>query len=1233
MRTLSANAITELASKERVVEASLTIRDERLRFADQRGTQVDYLSGDTVLAYDDCVYSTNILRIAVVKDGSDYEIWYNYIDDFESVWDNWTDTTFRVAENSRPAVYGGRLVFLQPDGYLKYSDWNGTVWSAASTIEDTAETPCADIAMVSTDIFYMHYTPGSTSNHGFIIRKSVSGAFSDMPWSGRTTGANFYGAFDAVAHGTDTEYVYFSDHDGSRAWGMRVDVAGIYGRPFPVVPLDIVDDTSKFIMGHASVINSEVFVTGILKRPGGHSMHIYMKGPERFSIGRDMFIAQANDDTQMYTYGDETTIEYDPIPGQIHHVNTDEVWYLGPLLAWMAPATQYVGYDNTALETTVTEFWQLNLGDAGNRSKKLSFSLDPNTSHAAIREGSVVEVTATINSEDIDMGTFVIDAVHSDEFDAGSAVSVIARSRAAKTLDNWTSDADFDFWGQTAVASRPYDLTEVIRAEGIWEQETVAEGNVIALPYLNTQGILYSSAHSGMGTVAQGMFYYPDDAEFEPSYGVICNYSHQKWEATGLELHENTSRMGHWGIGVIFELDAHSSAPGVRVTHFYEDSVEDITTFSLSIPADTWHWLRARYEFGHLLIDYRLDDTPEWTNIGELIICYDSEDSTYHGLTVETATLTTDEETERGRAALYIKNITGHSPSYGLSSSGLILGVDDNDFASATDYLLIDREIVQVDSKSANTTPSSNLDVVEGFTFPTADHWDSDPTGFTGYEIYIDGNGTAGRTAFDDHALVVVSGPGEGRTFTISEYDKIAPTQWTDTGGPYTAPDKWTDHVDDLSYGSWTASGMQRIFVTENPSGAISEGSVVRIVPAFTIARGELSTDATTHIAGINASLYKDLTVYCRDFNYFTTEPEYSIADMAAEITGKAGAGSVSASNRLSNQAKATSGWDVQNEVALTEQEARSFVAHFELNDPDTAGGFGVAFALLKDDVGTYSDGRVMMIYQDKIEYMEYNTTPQLIERYNLDFTYADGPSTISVHDEFISVYIHDKHIHTFVDRDSAIVQADEVVPLPQWYAGVVLHNTCDVDPLWTEVSQRCDNYVLNMGARGGSLLSRLIGEKRIYFTDDMAGELRMFTDHVTINSGSAVDFLMDQTTRASEESLFTRVRIEGMEVSEQFDTDAIIEHGNLFALANTSELIEYDDHYREALNLLEDATYQASPIAITGLADPRVEANDIFIVNDGSDKTVIVDSVQFAMNVTPENVHFVMNIEGRDGS
>ena len=1232
MRT-AAQDLIDAQTNDREVAARITVRDPRLRFDDMRTTQVDYISGDTVLAYDDDTYSTGVLRIAVVDDAGTKRLWANTITDFEAVWPDWFDTGIVLRPSSRPGIFNGRVCYLSSSSQLCYRDFNGTTFPSASEVilETLPAGSTADISMTSANIFYMHYHNVDGDRYGYIIRKDITTPANDRSWDGVTIDAPEYGAFDAVVF-DGAEYVYYSSR-GYRAMGMRVANDGEWwGKPFAVVPLDIVDDTSIFRLGHASVINGILFVTGVLKRPSAPGMHVYMRGPEKFTAGRDLYIARSNIEVFTWDYDDATTIDVSPLAGQLHLVDND-VWYLAPLIAYKSAGTILTGYDNPARKYSTTSINAVRLESQTGASNRLVFDIPASATHAALREGSEVDIEFSIGGNWISMGVFGIDRIGDDTSNTGKGRSVTCRSKAIKALSQWQPDADFDYWGQTKQAENPHELSKVIRSDGIWEQRE-QDGNVIFLKQLNTVGILYGSGTPGDGTVGRAIYYYPSDDEFDPLYGIVVTYSYAQYQVEGsspdgADIYE----MGHNGIAVLYGKDQHSGGPGISINNLYEGVLSKLASFSLTIPADTWHWLQASYEDGRVLVWYRLDTEPNWTLVGDAIAITGLEASTYHGLPVYAADVVTPDEETRARAAMFIQNRSPHSTAYGLHSRSVTVGVDDATFAGIGETIVIDQEQMTV-SETNDAPVDAPVDLVwaEGYTFPNADHWSGDPDGFDGYEIYFEGTTAFARSYFDDLALVITAGPGTGRSFKITDYDHEAPDQWVPTV-VYTDPDKWTDYVGNPSHGNWQPSNMQRVFISESAHDAFGEGAGAAIVSSLVVARGANSTVATSHSSGAFASIYRDMSVVSSDFHYLTTDPDQHFSDVALDIARKAGVLSVSASNRVSGTLeRLVTGWDLS--ITATEQDLRNFIIDFELVDNGTAGGFGVAFGLTKD--GTYSGGQIVMVYADRVDYLAYDpTTPVLMESIDLRRvgsypTLATGKVRISIFNEFISVWIAGRHVHTFVDRSAPIIQDGALDPTPL-YAGIVLHNEVEVVVDWVEICHYVDNFVMNMGARGFQLMQRLVGERRIYFQDNQDGVLRLFKERTLINEGDTYTYLYDVSLEVSDADLATRIRVEGGTVAEQFVEDDIKEHGNLFSLVNSTELDDYRSIYQEALTSLEESASYSTPVQLLGLPDLRLEAGDIIEAEiDGSPVNVIADTVSFSFMTDTERTTFDMRVEGR---
>jgi len=549
---------------------------------------------------------------------------------------------------------------------------------------------------------------------------------------------------------------------------------------------------------------------------------------------------------------------------------------------------------------------------------------------------------------------------------------------------------------------------------------------------------------------------------------------------------------------------------------------------------------------------------------------------------------------------------------------------------------VIDQEQMVVTSRyDAPADAPGGLAWAEGYTFEDAPHHSGDPCGYDGYEIYFEdfGNPAWGEHYFDGRALVIVSGPGEGRSYRITGYDPEAPAQWIPVG-TYTPPDKWTDHVGDPEYGSWQPSNMQRVFVEDRPADAFGEGSIAAIVDALVVARGQNETQATSHSSGALCSVYRDKSVVSADYHFVTTGIDRSFAEVAEEIARKAGLLAVSVPNRVAaSQLRETPGWDLS--ITSTEQELRNCVVAFDLVDNGTGGGFGIAYGLARTEAG-YSGGRVVMLYEDRVELLDYDpTTPILRERMHYRMVggspvYKQGQAKVSIYNEFVTVWIAGRWVHTFVDRTAPRIEGGALEPDPL-YAGIVLHNATAVNVTWPETCRYVDNFVMTMGSRGYQLMQQLVGERRIHFQDDQDGELKIYQDRVTVNSGEAYDLLITSDDQDSETDLVTRVRVEGGTVAEQFDEDGMREHGNLFALVNSTELDDYYAIYREALDSLDDFETLTRPIILMGMPDLRIEAGDLVIINDQeAQKTVIVDRVGLGLTMDEVQARFEMTLEGR---
>jgi hypothetical protein len=498
--------------------------------------------------------------------------------------------------------------------------------------------------------------------------------------------------------------------------------------------------------------------------------------------------------------------------------------------------------------------------------------------------------------------------------------------------------------------------------------------------------------------------------------------------------------------------------------------------------------------------------------------------------------------------------------------------------------------------------------------------------GGDGYEVYLEGADAVckARDYYDNCALI----SADGTVFQIMDYDSTAPDQWIPKC-TYILPDKWEDHVGDTNEGDWQTQDKKRIFVKEDPSGAFETGDSTAIWRALVVGeRGYNSTLAVAHGPQVKVNQYTDCSILCDRFDYFTGDLDLRFEDMVREIGRKAGVGNIIAEKLLDQTiSSVTTGWHVQADVAAHEIDTFNLIAKFD----QASGEIGVAFHLQKTD-GNYHDGRIVTVSTDAIKLYAFTTgTPTLIESIPCTLDESAGTITISIQNtvytglhNIYSVWSENRLLASFVDT----LDAD---PLIQHYAGVIINGIGQLDIDWSALDMRVDNYILDMGKNGMSLLQYLIGEKHYWFRDNQDGGLTIVRNrHVINTSPTAFTLTAQEQIASSDIDLATRLRIEGADIAEVFDAENMAMYGNLFALLNMQEVNNADDARREGYWILNDLQNRVFQDTFVGACDPRIEPDDIiFIYTTDGTHEIVVYSIQMQMDFSDTQVIFDMNLGG----
>ena len=585
---------SEYLKNVRQIGARATVTDTLLRFDAYPASE-----SITPFSYDADDYSGGIQRAASVAGASYQDLYlaYHTADDA-----NFRDTTWsyvagvELMTGSRVAVFGGRIFFQQSDGSLAYVDRSGAGVTAPVGLGFSSAYPMA-VAPVSADDIYALVLKSDGSAYKVVEAHYLSGG-TDTLWEGRVYGVfGQFGRVDAVRV-ADADYVYLMDGTNYRAIYLKRK-GDWWSEVSPVLPIDVVDDTSLFRLTGVSLLNGQVFLTGVLKRSYGVAMTCYLIGPEDVTMGREFFIRQEGTDGE----------------GKLHLFD-GKLWYVGPALRFAAEPTTFVGVSNPAKTTTVG-MAKGSLSAAPNNPFVFQADLAASSLHPAMAPGAEVVFETIVNGQAAKLGTFSLDMVGPSKNMAGAGLNVSASSQAIKKLSQWESDASYDYLSQAKLSCIPSDIGKLIRVGGRW----ATDGDWLYPDYFNEDGYLYSSEVPNRSGIAVGRFKRMSN-EYDPQFGLGLNYyrenSYDASQRLGRDAEE--SEYGSNGVFALYGSSEHNPLEGGNAGHGFgiyivEDSLwHKQTSFSYDLPLDTETWFSLKVIDG--LVELYARTGAAWGMVG-----------------------------------------------------------------------------------------------------------------------------------------------------------------------------------------------------------------------------------------------------------------------------------------------------------------------------------------------------------------------------------------------------------------------------------------------------------------------------------------------------------------------------------------------------------------------------------------------------------------------------------------
>ena len=1181
--------LTDLINQPKEVGLSATFRKTLPVFSRYAMTNSIGLTDPAWI--DACNWLTGILRVTSVGN----VLYTQYIPDIHAAWPTWSNTGIALYPGSRPAVDAGYVWYQMATNEIRYR-YYGT-WSSEGSASSVPG--AAALAPIGTRCY--------------AIWQRNAGAYEILARNGQDSSQyTIYGLtsmprIDAVSFG-GKEYFYTMDRDAARVIeikhaGNAVSGADNYGVGRSVVPIDAIDEVYGLKLGYASVIDNKVVVTGRLTRTSDDapvSFDVYAAGPENFSFGREMFI-----------HGEPEVM------GKMLRVGNEFI-VSGATCYHLAQATTlFGGTGHPDLQVTTSEFSNIALTEAESRSANLDIDMSPDASHPAIAAGSEVELEMAYNDNWINMATCIVDLDRSGTEENGRARIVSGVGKSAERVAAWSPDQGVYIPSQAIMYDNPANMTKVIRATGKWESTDPEDATApVKLNDLNKLGVLYSTARASRGGAMRGKFSFPPGTYFKPYYGVAVNYYRETAaEAAGrlgVEINDLEDDMfGHNGIVAIYSGTEHAGASGIGL-YLWKDSVmTKLASMSLFISANVWHWLQIEFIEGEIRVKYRLDSDVLWTEC--ITFMYNS------------TTLPWKRET-LGRGAILVKNLVPEVTCYPVGPGDFTLGTEDHSAFPTTGTLRVDDEQMVFTSKSTVTAPANWV----GYTKPPgwnvsprifwpnnnafksadkAGFYDAPKLGVKVMATAYNGEETdyTPFAGFPDHsfiglALVTLSGGvigGEmrsfgtgGRTFRVLDFDDNNISAWIPNDWQY--PSGWQQYINDGSKGAWGTLSAATIFAnadlhhifgfSENPledpgpSSEIYRGAFA-LTPAFHITtRGANGTLAITH--GVTkAQLDPGKSVFCSIAASFTQEEDQSVEDALEIIVGMAGGKAACKTTVDETHVFASAN------VVQYVNDHKNLICEMEVPPLVSLNHAGVVFRApgLVTMNGTYpscsTGGYYLAVERTAGGYYLAlfkltSTGVSYVERVPIHASNTNGAATahvpagtlkVSVQDSCFSAWLNGRYLHTFYHTE----YADGLrVGFVSGQASTFHIHLSELDDLLADI-------VVGTRGNGMSVIGELLGDRHILWRDEPDGSLFFYKTRTFV--GDLPD-IVSAVSDTRTDAMITRMRAEGLLISEIYDVDLLRDYGNTFATVNARHANNVSEARAEARLLIDEAWRNAFP-------------------------------------------------------
>jgi hypothetical protein len=1171
--------------------------------------------------------------IIVTSGGYIFKLWSDGTDDYYISTDtpttagNWswsavpTGSLITAPGNANPGLYetGGTVYvfYLSSGAALKYVtvDEDGTGWSSENNAGTATFPNGSCVAPVSENEVYIC---GATDGAITIQRMYNSGG-----WSASSCPYRFYGndtwavsgtelgsvsRFDAVKLSDGTVVCLITLNDAGESYIIRYK-DGVWGDPQRMPG----DEYGQLTLYRASVINSKIWLTGRMYRPGPETVDaqewdcvLISEDGEHWEMHRDQYVVDS-----------EVRGKYVLLDGY--------VWYSGIETVYRAPSTYLI--DSSDPATMKTEVEDDLLGFTTSRAQSgLSDSFSAviadgdgqSSGDVNIAIGAQVEIEAGYGDNNVVLLTGSMDTPERIISNGQRAMQIVGRDLAFKGMKTFISPFYYPLLSQNKLHD-DCDVLDNLYIINSGEYEEDAINDYIKYTSLAHDGILLSGAPAEAKDCRLKATFEttvdPDDAD--SSFGIVLCYA------------DNDNYL-------LVRVKTGSSS-NVTLEKNVSGTFTTLDTSSFAVTSDSKYDVMAAYEGGRVRV---------W--VKQYTVSAFGSPLIDHTWTEAQAPIRTNDGF--GKAGVFTRI---HTLQVGVLAFGRTSDAVPVDTGDLGDYnSLPSSGTLQVGSeKIAYTGKTDTSKALASLTVNGVGPWrDYDNPGgssegdasydFDGeYGVQLDGKGTVQvATYYDNYAIVSVTGTGgEPPRFyaaKITGYVPEVPDEWT------ASVDGGEAHVGDTNYGSWTDVADRRVIADLSSLGSLVNGDEMRIAPAFYgLTRGASSTTAGPHAEGDTVALYVAGEIRVHNLVITDLDKDKSVEWMVKHIAAMAGIHDsqfkdLYSSSSLSVTGGGTSAWHSTG-TWLTGIDQRDFELSFEL--PTIPNGDALGVAMRASDV-SWSGFTGAAIIIEGIGSSEYRVgLYENGESNPLETIEVAEPSTgvtvrIVSQGEFFTMYFNDSLVWTW---HTTLFQGTDVNSLGfSYYNGASISLSNVRVP---ELGERREAAAIDVNQNCLSSIGNVLEDRplEIFATND-GGFLASYFDSrddagTQLEGGALTEGIYVEQLIPSDSDFFSAVQVYCEDVVELVDDELARDYGFVFMPMNAPSL-SVGEGVKEAQRVITRSKELREQRSIKCKALLHVQRGDELDISYTTpvDETISETVILNDMNYQFGNGKFQMNLGAR---